>query len=91
MANQHRRGKPTYVSPSDNIMSPCTAKLSAYRNKHVMKYVPFQFYANITNKILTIHRAKPKSLFAKASSKNLGSTNMFADKPTEPKADVEMQ
>ncbi|KFY81695.1 hypothetical protein V500_11167 [Pseudogymnoascus sp. VKM F-4518 (FW-2643)] len=66
------KGKPAYVSPSDNIMSPCTAKLSAYRNKHVMK-------------------AKPKSLFAKASSKNLGSTNMFADKPTEPKPDVEMQ
>ncbi|KAI9843259.1 MAG: hypothetical protein M1838_002716 [Thelocarpon superellum] len=43
-----------YVSPSDGIMSPCTAKLSAYRNKHFMK-------------------AKPQSLFAKASSKNLGS------------------
>lgn len=89
--NRHRRGKPTYVSPSDNIMSPCTAKLSAYRNKHVMKYVPYLFYTDTTNKILTIYRAKPKSLFAKASSKNLGSTNMFADKPTEPKADVEMQ
>lgn len=24
-------------------MSPCTAKLSAYRNKHVMKYVPLLF------------------------------------------------
>jgi Spo12 family protein len=26
-----------YISPSDNIMSPCTAKLSAYRNKQVTK------------------------------------------------------
>jgi hypothetical protein len=30
-------GKQQYVSPSDNIMSPCTAKLSAYRSKHVLK------------------------------------------------------
>ncbi|KAM7217906.1 hypothetical protein V8F06_006718 [Rhypophila decipiens] len=29
----------TYISPSDNIMSPCTAKLSAFRNKQVGKYV----------------------------------------------------
>ncbi|CAG8971326.1 hypothetical protein HYALB_00005944 [Hymenoscyphus albidus] len=42
----------TYISPSDTIMSPCTAKLSAYRNKQVGK-------------------AKPKSLFAKTSAKNL--------------------
>lgn len=46
IANPQRRGKPTYVSPSDNIMSPCTAKLSAYRNKHVMKYVPFPFHSS---------------------------------------------
>ncbi|KAK3308588.1 uncharacterized protein B0T15DRAFT_491161 [Chaetomium strumarium] len=29
----------TYISPSDNIMSPCTAKLSAFRNKQVGKSV----------------------------------------------------
>lgn len=28
-----------YVSPSDNIMSPCTAKINALRNKHASKYV----------------------------------------------------
>ncbi|KAK2019503.1 hypothetical protein LZ32DRAFT_598174 [Colletotrichum eremochloae] len=27
----------TYISPSDDIMSPCTAKLSALRNKQVGK------------------------------------------------------
>lgn len=27
----------TYVSPSDNIMSPCTAKLSGLKSKHAMK------------------------------------------------------
>ncbi|TVY41500.1 hypothetical protein LSUB1_G002673 [Lachnellula subtilissima] len=53
------QGKQTYISPSDNIMSPCTAKLSAYRSKQVGK-------------------AKPKSLFAKTSAKNLGAGgNMF--------------
>lgn len=30
-------GLPQYVSPSDGIMSPCTAKLSAYKSKHFMK------------------------------------------------------
>lgn len=29
----------TYISPSDNIMSPCTAKLTALRNKQIGKYV----------------------------------------------------
>ncbi|TVY83443.1 hypothetical protein LSUE1_G002149 [Lachnellula suecica] len=53
------QGQQTYISPSDNIMSPCTAKLSAYRSKQVGK-------------------AKPKSLFAKTSAKNLGTGgNMF--------------
>lgn len=28
-----------YVSPSDNIMSPCTAKINALRNKHAAKSV----------------------------------------------------
>jgi hypothetical protein len=35
--NKSTRGKQTYISPSDNIMSPCTAKLSAYRSKQVGK------------------------------------------------------
>jgi len=55
------QGKQLYISPSDNIMSPCTAKLSAYRNKQVGK-------------------AKPKSLFAKTSAKNLGAgSSMFGE------------
>ncbi|KAL9127297.1 MAG: hypothetical protein Q9175_007766 [Cornicularia normoerica] len=29
--------KQVYVSPSDTIMSPCTAKLSAYKTKHFAK------------------------------------------------------
>lgn len=33
----HLRDQEKYISPSDTIMSPCTAKLSAYRNKQVGK------------------------------------------------------
>ena len=33
----HHRGKQIYVSPSDTIMSPCTAKLSAYKSKQFGK------------------------------------------------------
>ncbi|MCJ1320202.1 hypothetical protein MMC15_005540 [Xylographa vitiligo] len=44
--------KTTYISPSDNIMSPTTQKLAGMRQKRFMK-------------------AKPQSLFAKTSSKNM--------------------
>ncbi|KAH7393318.1 hypothetical protein BKA64DRAFT_83339 [Cadophora sp. MPI-SDFR-AT-0126] len=53
---EENKAEATYISPSDNIMSPCTAKLSAYRNKQVGK-------------------AKPRSLFAKTSAKNLSAPN----------------
>jgi len=33
----YNRQNKQYVSPSDNIMSPCTAKLTALRNKQVGK------------------------------------------------------
>ncbi|KAG0648362.1 bns1 [Hyphodiscus hymeniophilus] len=63
---EESQGKQTYISPSDTIMSPCTAKLSAYRSKQVGK-------------------AKPKSLFAKTSSKNLGAGGaMFGDRAPVP-------
>ncbi|KAA6411800.1 MAG: hypothetical protein FRX48_03950 [Lasallia pustulata] len=64
----------TYISPSDTIMSPCTAKLSAYKSKHFLK-------------------AKPQSLFAKASSKNLatasssGAENPFGAEEKEKSAE----
>lgn len=35
----HVHSHTKYVSPSDNIMSPCTAKLSAFRSKQAGKYV----------------------------------------------------
>jgi hypothetical protein len=63
-------------------MSPCTAKLSAFRSKQVGKYVynpenPHPQHKTNTNKSRTF-RVKPKSLFAQASAKKLeagGSNN----------------
>ncbi|TVY92237.1 hypothetical protein LAWI1_G002209, partial [Lachnellula willkommii] len=42
--------KQTYISPSDNIMSPCTAKLSAYRSKQVGKAKPKSLFAKTSAK-----------------------------------------
>ncbi|KAL0943917.1 uncharacterized protein CTRU02_201804 [Colletotrichum truncatum] len=42
----------TYISPSDNIMSPCTAKLNALRNKQVGKVKPKSLFAQASAKKL---------------------------------------
>ncbi|KAK4137673.1 hypothetical protein BT67DRAFT_117298 [Trichocladium antarcticum] len=42
----------TYISPSDNIMSPCTAKLSAFRHKQVGKVKPKSLFAQASAKKL---------------------------------------
>ncbi|KND93872.1 hypothetical protein TOPH_01503 [Tolypocladium ophioglossoides CBS 100239] len=42
-----------YVSPSDNIMSPCTAKINALRNKHAAKVKPKSLFAQASVKKLT--------------------------------------
>ncbi|KAK3403298.1 Spo12 family-domain-containing protein [Sordaria brevicollis] len=39
-----------YVSPSDNIMSPCTAKLSAFRSKQAGKVKPKSLFAQASAK-----------------------------------------
>ncbi|KAF4995080.1 hypothetical protein FGRMN_5375 [Fusarium graminum] len=42
----------TYVSPSDNIMSPCTAKINTLRNKHASKAKPKTLFAQASAKKL---------------------------------------
>lgn len=56
----HNRGKKTYISPSDTIMSPCTQKLSAFKEKRFAKFVlpsfsltPSSTFSHFT---LTLHR-----------------------------------
>ncbi|KAI0123039.1 hypothetical protein BJ170DRAFT_123028 [Xylariales sp. AK1849] len=44
--------KTTYISPSDTIMSPCTAKLNAFRNKQVGKAKPKSLFAQASAKKL---------------------------------------
>ncbi|KAL1972032.1 hypothetical protein VTN31DRAFT_7251 [Thermomyces dupontii] len=51
------RAQSTYVSPSDNIMSPCTKKLSDLKGKRFK------------------NAAKPTTLFANLSKKNLEQTS----------------
>ncbi|KAM0434116.1 hypothetical protein ACHAPT_004061 [Fusarium lateritium] len=41
-----------YISPSDNIMSPCTAKINALRNKHASKAKPKSLFAQASVKKL---------------------------------------
>ncbi|PKS07983.1 hypothetical protein jhhlp_006595 [Lomentospora prolificans] len=53
-----RQGK-QYVSPSDNIMSPCTAKLNALRNKHVGKVKPKSLFAQGVAKKLDATKKDP--------------------------------
>ncbi|PHH90486.1 hypothetical protein CDD83_3519 [Cordyceps sp. RAO-2017] len=47
---EEKSGK--YVSPSDNIMSPCTAKIHALRNKHAAKVKPKSLFAQASAKKL---------------------------------------
>ncbi|EPE29715.1 hypothetical protein GLAREA_00875 [Glarea lozoyensis ATCC 20868] len=47
-----QQGKQSYISPSDTIMSPCTQKLSAYRNKQVSKTKPKSLFAKTSAKSL---------------------------------------
>lgn len=41
------KAKQVYVSPSDTIMSPCTAKLSAYKSKQFGKAKPQSLFAKM--------------------------------------------
>ncbi|KAF2474072.1 uncharacterized protein BDR25DRAFT_301571 [Lindgomyces ingoldianus] len=59
-----------YISPSDEIMSPATQKLNAFRNKHVMK----------KSKPQTLFKKTSSKNFEAASAMG---TAMFADIPKE--------
>ncbi|KAJ3516680.1 hypothetical protein NM208_g14813 [Fusarium decemcellulare] len=50
MAQEESTAK--YISPSDNIMSPCTAKINALRNKHANKAKPKSLFAQASAKKL---------------------------------------
>ncbi|KAI1853727.1 hypothetical protein JX265_003940 [Neoarthrinium moseri] len=47
---EEEKNKKSYVSPSDTIMSPCTAKLNAFRNKQVGKAKPKSLFAQASAK-----------------------------------------
>jgi hypothetical protein len=39
VADRNASSNPTYVSPTDNLVTPCTQKLNAAKKKHFDKYV----------------------------------------------------
>ncbi|KAK3997544.1 hypothetical protein QBC44DRAFT_68717 [Cladorrhinum sp. PSN332] len=51
-SKMEQEAEKTYISPSDNIMSPCTAKLSAFRSKQVGKVKPKSLFAQASAKKL---------------------------------------
>ncbi|KAI5862897.1 hypothetical protein GGS23DRAFT_597203 [Durotheca rogersii] len=46
------RNKQQYISPSDNIMSPCTAKLSALKGRQMNRIKPKSLFAQSSAKAL---------------------------------------
>ena len=77
-----------YVSPSDEIMSPATQKLSAFRSKHAMKKYALLGDRDRKEGMLIEFRQKPQTLFARTSSKNFEAAKgaaMFADIPKDNK------
>ncbi|PHH83404.1 hypothetical protein CDD82_1338 [Ophiocordyceps australis] len=57
-----------YVSPSDNIMSPCSAKISAIRNKSAAKVKPKSLFAQASAKKLEGDKPPGDNPFAPSSS-----------------------
>ncbi|KAI9857015.1 MAG: hypothetical protein M1824_005047 [Vezdaea acicularis] len=55
-------GKQTYVSPSDGIMSPCTAKLSALKHKHYGKVKPQSLFGKKSGMSTTVSADAPELL-----------------------------
>lgn len=56
--------KHDYVSPSDNILSPCTKKLAVYKGRQFMKCVPFFFLPPLSLASLPLRLATNQSSFS---------------------------
>ncbi|KAI0024437.1 hypothetical protein F4780DRAFT_725462 [Xylariomycetidae sp. FL0641] len=60
------KSKQQYISPSDNIMSPCTAKLNALKGRQVAKAKPKSLFAQASAK-----KFEGENVFgAKSATKN---------------------
>ncbi|KAI9837554.1 MAG: hypothetical protein M1819_007205 [Sarea resinae] len=69
----------TYVSPSDTIMSPCTKKLSAYKNKHFMKAKPQSLFAKKSKPLGGFDAPKDSEMAKNSSSPTEDTTNNAAE------------
>lgn len=70
----------TFISPSDNIMSPCTAKLSAFRSKQVGKVKPKSLFAQASAKKLEAGGARNGgALFGNKPAPSAPDSNPFGN------------
>ncbi|RWA13542.1 hypothetical protein EKO27_g1571 [Xylaria grammica] len=64
-----------YISPSDNIMSPCTAKLNALKGRHAGKAKPKSLFAQASAKKFVGENVLGARSAEQASSANASNTN----------------
>ncbi|KAF2970035.1 hypothetical protein GQX73_g3546 [Xylaria multiplex] len=64
-----------YISPSDNIMSPCTAKLNALKGRHAGKAKPKSLFAQASAKKFVGENALGARNAGQASSANANNAN----------------
>jgi hypothetical protein len=55
---------PTYISPTDNLMTPCTQKLTAAKKKHFTKFVHHPALCRSSPLTPVCRGTKPIQLFA---------------------------
>lgn len=70
-----------YVSPSDNIVSPASAKLNAFKEKRFAKYVRLLHAAATDSRLTHLRSAKPRTLFA--STKTISSDEFASPKSSK--------
>ncbi|KAI0537812.1 hypothetical protein GGR58DRAFT_328335 [Xylaria digitata] len=64
-----------YISPSDNIMSPCTAKLNALKGRHAGKAKPKSLFAQASAKKFVGENVLGARSTGQASSANANNAN----------------
>jgi Spo12 family len=63
-----RTSNPIFCSPTDNLLTPCTRKLSAARKKHFNKYAILTTWARVFWLIFLFRLPKTVQLFPQAEN-----------------------
>jgi hypothetical protein len=54
---------PSFVSPTDKLMTPCSQKLSAVKKKHFTKYASAIYHGFVINALTSLQGRKTRSAF----------------------------